>query len=584
MSKESPGKWRLELVYGLLLLAMGGLGYRLYHLVTVVRPEAEKRVQRQELLTAPDPGRPGGIYVRAGKALVPVAESRQVPSVFVDPGLMDDANLAPTAIALAQVLQMDPVRVQEKLFLRRDTRFAWIGRQVTPEEANAVRDLRLKWVGVDYEWRREYPCGALAGTVVGYPPVGDPNVPSGAGIERRMSREMAPRDGRRVLVTDVSRRPISLVAERTQPPQDGLNVVLCLDASIQAFLEKAVAEAVAKNQAKWGAGVVLQPYTGEVLAMCSVPGLNPNDFRNADPNQRSNRAIEFPYEPGSVAKPIFAAAAVERRVATYDTLINCEGGTYTAPRGGTISDHGNHYGMLSLRDVIVHSSNIGMAKVGEKLGNAQIYEIARQFGLGQPTGVDLPGDNRGILRPLRAWDGYSTRRVPFGQEISCTTLQLGMAFCALVNGGELLRPRVVDRILDPERNVVKEYPRTVVRRVLSRSVSDQTLSVLTDVVERGTGSECRKSPWSMFGKTGTAQIAKRGVYVDRAFVASFVGGAPARSPRALCLVSVYWPNYSINHFGAKVAAPAVREVLEQTMAYLGVPPDKAAAVARSESE
>jgi cell division protein FtsI/penicillin-binding protein 2 len=567
---------------------MAGLGVRLYHLVVYTGVESERKLQMQQLMTLADPGKPGGIYIRAYKSFVPVAESRPVPSIYVDPNMIEEGRLAETAIKLGGVLNIPPVRVQELIFLRHDRRFAWIKREVDDMEANTVKFLRLPGVGIAYEWRREYPCGGLAGTVVGFPPLEDANVASGAGIERRLRDVMKPEDGHRVAVVDVGRRPVQFLPDKSKQPRDGDSVMLYIDASIQGFLEKAVADAVSKNQARWGAGVVVNPFTGEVLAMYSAPGVNPNEYAHADPNWRTNRVIEMPYEPGSVAKPIFAAAAVENKLATYDTMIFCENGTYSAPRGGTISDHGNHYGWLSLHDILVHSSNIGMAKVGEKMGNRLIREAALRFGLGQETGIDLPGESPGILRSwtrpdgtLR-WDGYSMRRVPFGQEISTTTIQLAMAFAALANGGELLRPRIVDRVIDPDRRTVREFPRTVVRRVLSKSVADQTVLAMIDVVERGTGSACKASPWTMFGKTGTAQIARNGVYVENAFVSSFVGGAPARSPRALCLVSVYWPNYSIGHFGAKVSAPAVKEVLEQTMAYLDVPPDKNVAVASSE--
>jgi cell division protein FtsI (penicillin-binding protein 3) len=571
----------LEAVYGLLVLAIGGLGYRLVDLIRTTGAKAERTVQRQQMVTHPVPGKPGGIYVRAGKMLVPVAESRQVPSVYVDPNMIvDEKDLATTCDRLGKALDMDPNRVRREISLRRSRRFVWVKREVDPREANAVRALRLPWVGIEYEWRREYPAGALAAAVVGFPPA-EANSPSGAGAELQHRRAMEAQDGCRVMVADVSRRPVMAVAELSRPPQDGCNVVLCIDAPIQGFLEKALADAVTTYEARWGAGIVVNPQTGEVLAMASVPTYNSNEFAHADPNWRTNRVITVPYEPGSVAKPIFAAAAVEARVATYDTKIFCENGTYVAARGGRISDHGNHYGWLSLWDIIVHSSNIGMAKVGEKLGNRQQREFALRFGLGRQSGIDLPGESGGILRPLRRWDGYSLRRVPFGQEVSVTTLQLAMAFCALVNGGELLRPRIVDRIVDAEGRPVRQFPREVVQRVISPSVSEQTLSVLTDVVERGTGKACQLSRWTSFGKTGTAQIARGGVYVENAYVGSFVGGAPARGPRVLCLISIYWPNHVKGYYGGKVAAPAVKEVLEQTLAYLGVPPDRSVSLAGS---
>jgi len=230
--------------------------------------------------------------------------------------------------------------------------------------------------------------------------------------------------------------------------------------------------------------------------------------------------------------------------------------------------------MLSLEEVNVVSSNIGMAKVGEMLGNDELYRIARSFGFGSKTGIELPGESAGQVRPPGKWDGYSLRRVPFGQEISVTALQLTMAFCSLVNGGLLMRPRLVDSIVDAGTGQViwKSRP-VVVRRVLSSRVSARSLEVLRAVIERGTGRACRLSEWSSFGKTGTAQVAMSGGYNDRDYCGSFIGGAPASRPRVVCLISIYRPNRSLGYYGGKVAAPYVKEVLEQTLSYLGVPPD-----------
>jgi cell division protein FtsI (penicillin-binding protein 3) len=281
-----------------------------------------------------------------------------------------------------------------------------------------------------------------------------------------------------------------------------------------------------------------------------------------------------PYEPGSVIKPIFAAAAVDAGLLTYETRIFCENGTYRARRGGRISDHGKSYGELSVADVVVLSSNIGMAKVGEKLGNERICAVARKFGFGRRTGVKLPGESGGIVRPLRVWDGYSTRRVPFGQEISVTALQLTMAFGSLVNGGLLLQPQLVDHVRDASGRVVWTRQPQVVRRVLSPAVAARTLNVLQQVVQRGTGKACRLERWSSFGKTGTAQVPGAGGYIDEAYTATFIGGAPAGRPKVLCLISIYRPDKSKGYYGSKVAAPYVKEVLRQTLSYMNVPADR----------
>ena len=296
-----------------------------------------------------------------------------------------------------------------------------------------------------------------------------------------------------------------------QPPRDGRHVFLSIDTGIQGFLEEAVGQAIEKYHAKWGVGILVNPQSGQVLAMCSLPSFNPNEYSRAEQDAVTNKALSVPYEPGSALKPVFAAAAVDAGVMTYDTPIFCENGLYVAPRGGRISDHGSSYGTLSLTDVVVYSSNIGMAKVGEALGNNAMYAVAQRFGFGHETGIELPGESRGIVRRLAKWDGYSTRRVPFGQEISVTSLQLTMAFAAHSNGGWLLRPRVVDCVRDAARADRVAQPANRSSAACSASPPpSRRLAVLREVVLRGTGKACQMERWSSFGKTGTAQIAQDG--------------------------------------------------------------------------
>jgi cell division protein FtsI/penicillin-binding protein 2 len=396
----------------------------------------------------------------------------------------------------------------------------------------------------------------------------------GGGLELSLDSQLAAIDGTRVMLADSRRRPIWTLPEASNPPKDGSHVFLCLDAVVQESLQNAVAEAVRQYGAKWGAGVVVDPMTGEVLAMSSVPSFDPGDYQRVPAEARTDRTISLPYEPGSALKPVYAAAAVDAGLVSYQTQIFCENGTYAATKGGRISDHGQHYGHLTVEDVVVFSSNIGMAKIGEKLGNRAMFGIAGRFGLGIRSGIELPGESPGIVRPLARWDGYSLRRVPFGQEISVTALQMAMAFSALANGGQLMQPRLVDHICGADGRVVwQSYPKAI-RQVVKPTTAAQTLAVLQQVVERGTGKACKLDRWTSFGKTGTAQIPGRKGYIDGAFAGTFVGGAPARQPRVLCVISIYWPDKAKGYYGAKVAAPAVKKVLEQTLTYLNVPPDK----------
>ena len=555
------------------MLAVVGLCVRMCLLLRQGRAEAAHLVERQQRMVVPLPARPGSIFARAHRSYVSLAVSRQVPGVYADPLLLGDEEVAGVSVRLGELLDMNPLDVQHQILLRRDRRFAWIKRQVSSDQAAAVRAERMPAVGVTHEWRREYPNGVLASSLIGFRlRYGS----AGGGLELSQDKYLRAADGKNVILVDAMRRPIRPLLDHSRMPQDGHNVFLCLDAVIQGYLEQAVADSVDRFDARWGTGIVADPMTGEILAMCSVPTFDPNDFNHAPSDSRINRAVSMPYEPGSVAKPIFAAAAVNEGLLTYQSRIFCENGAYYARRGGRIGDHGSRYGWLSLVDVVVRSSNIGMAKVGEKLGNVRLHAVALRFGLSGKSGIGLPGESGGILRPLQKWDGYSLRRVPFGQEISTTALQLTMAFCSLANGGELLAPRLVDHVSDAEGRVVWSGRRTVVRRVLRPDVAARTLDVLRQVVERGTGKACRLSRWTSFGKTGTAQIAGRGGYVEGAYTGTFVGGAPANSPRLICLISIYWPDKSKGYYGGKVAAPYVKEVLQRSLTYLNVPSDLSA--------
>lgn len=562
---------RANLLFGVLILALGGLSARLVTLMLADRAEAVRRAARQQRHKIVLPARPGGIYARAGRRYVPLAVSRQVPGCFADPSLIDDAHLGEVADKVGRAIGIDPAEIVSAIRRRCDKRFAWLKRDITPAQARAVRQLGLRAVGVQSQWRREYPSGGLAATVLGFRRA---DGLAGGGVELAVDRQLAARDGRRVVLTDAARRPIWPLPAAGRAPRDGDNVFLSLDAVIEGYLREAMSDSMEKFSAEWAAGVVVDPATGAVLAMASLPSFDPNDYGRASPASMTNRAVSVPFEPGSVFKPLIAAGAVDAGVVGYQDRIFCENGRYRARRGGVITDHGKSYGYLTLTDGVVLSSNICMAKVGERLGNERLYRIVRRFGFGEQTGIDLPGQSQGIVRPLAKWDGYSMRRVPFGQEISATSLQLVMAFSALANGGLLLRPRLIDLVADADGRVVYRSSRQVVRRVISPRVAAESLSVLEQVVSRGTGRRCRMEYWRSFGKTGTAQIAGPGGYVDGAFVGSFIGGAPTSNPRLICLISIYRPDPGKGHYGATVAAPYVKDVLARSLRYLEVPPDK----------
>jgi cell division protein FtsI (penicillin-binding protein 3) len=572
MQGQSQGTLRYDLIFGLLILTVAGLCVRMAWLVRDGQAKALPLAERQHRMEIPLPARPGNIFARVGKRYTLLAGSKQVPYCYIDPAMIKDEQIEEVSRKVAKVLDMKASEVQELIYARRDTSFCVVKADLSEAQVQAVRAMRSRPIQVKFAWQREYPSADLAATVIGFRQRTDGT--PGAGLEMTQNKYLASEEGLSVFLGDAQRRPIWEVPEESRLPRDGQHVFLCIDAAVQGFLQDALKESVDKYRAKWGSGIVVNPQTGQILAMSAYPTFDPGQYSASPPENVTNKTICVPYEPGSALKPVYAAAAVDAGVATFETMINCEGGVYNAPRGGRISDHGEKYGMLSLCDVVVHSSNIGMAKVGEMLGNQKLFDIAQRFGFGQETGIELPGESGGILRRVSKWDGYSMRRVPFGQEISTTSVQLAMAFSALSNGGLLLKPHVVDFVNDAGGQMIYHSKREIVRRVIKPEVSEQILGVMAKVVEEGTGKACRMEQWTSFGKTGTAQIPGPRGYIDGAFTGSFIGGAPVGHPEVLCVISIYWPDRSRGHYGATVAAPYVKQVLARTLSYLDVPPDK----------
>jgi cell division protein FtsI/penicillin-binding protein 2 len=583
MESQICSKWRQNIVFGGMVVILLALGGRLWHMKVQYSDKALAMAERQQNHVTRVPARIGNIYAIANNRPVLLATSRQAPTCFVDPSLLDDYELADLTTELGKILGMEYMQVQDQLMQRRHRRYAPIkenpNREITRGQLTEIKAMKNYAIGIEHKWMRDYPCGSLAGNVLGCR-MRDGG--AGGGLELAMNKHLAAIDGRREILVDAARRAVKVLPGKSIPPRDGSHVFLCLDAVIQDYLQEALVESVSKYGGfkTWASGVVIDPQTGRVLAMCSVPTFDPNTS-NLPGAMATNRAVLMPVEPGSVVKPLFAAAAVMEGLVGWGTMIFCENGCYRPPRGGRITDHGKSYGMKSVTDGVVLSINTLMSKLGGMLGNKRLHAWVTKFGFGRRTGIQLPGEEPGLIRPLRNWDTYSTPRVPFGQEMAVTTLQLAMAFGAVANDGMLLKPRLIDRIVDPQGKVVYAGEKKVVHRVFSTAVSRQCRGVMEQVVQRGTGKRCKMEKWTSFGKTGTAQIAGPGGmgYIDGAYTGSFVGGAPVDKPRLLCVISVYWPNRSKAYYGGTIAAPFVKKVLEKSLTYLKVPSDKAAGIA-----
>lgn len=529
----------------------------------LARLAAMQHRQRIELM----PHR-GPIVDRNGEAL---ALSVDVPSVYVRPREFRGQESRIPALAAALHVPARVLRAK----IDRGQPFVWLARHVLPREAGAVERLALRGVYTIAEARRFYPHASLGAHVLGFVGVDSQGL---EGIESRLDAVIRGEPQYLQVDRDARGREMSTDGVRAVTPQGG-RVELTIDAAIQDATEKELAAGVAAAKAAAGAAVVLDPHTGEVLALANFPTYNPNEAENpqtvaSDPHWHArvrNRAISDFYEPGSTFKAILAAAAIEEKVVTPSEMFNCENGRFQV---GKWTIHDSHpHGWLSFAEVIQYSSNIGAAKVGERLGRERYYKYLRNFGFGDKTGIELHGETPGLLHPAETWARIDLATHSFGQGVSVTPIQMAAAFGAIANGGQLMRPYLVRRIVTPTGEVALENGPLAVRRVIGARTAATVTELLRRVVEEkgGTGSKARMDDFPVAGKTGTAQKvnAHTGGYSSKR-IGSFVGFVPADDPRLVILVLIDEPGTS--SYGGIVAAPVFRGIALAGLKHLGVEP------------
>ncbi|NMC72334.1 MAG: PASTA domain-containing protein, partial [Myxococcales bacterium] len=490
----------------------------------------------------------------------------EVDSVFANPSEVRDPEGAATR--LAPVLGLDARQLA--LRLRRDARFVWLKRLVTPAEAQAVRALGLEGVQTTREPRRFYPGRQLAGHLVGFVGYDSRGLD---GLEHEYDAVL--RSEPRVLrgVRDARGRLVfSEGLGQIEVPQ-GQRVELAIDRTIQYIAEQELEAALAAFEGRAASAVVMDPHTGEVLALANAPVFDPNRYAEADAEARRNRAITDRYEPGSTLKMFTIAALLDAGLVGPEEQVYCEDGFYLIGDYKIRDAHRN--GWLSLTQCLQRSSNVCLAKLAGVLGRQRLYEALRRFGFGERTGIPVPGETSGLLRHYSKWYEVDLAAISFGQGISVSNLQLATAVSALANGGTLMRPIVVRRVIGADGRLVAEYPPTVRRRVVSERTARLLASMLISVTEEGgTGTEAAIAGFDVAGKTGTAQKADLhgGGYAEGKWTASFVGFVPAEDPRLVISVTVDEP--LVNHYGGIVAAPVFRRIAERSLRYLGVAPTR----------
>ncbi|HSB60266.1 MAG TPA: penicillin-binding transpeptidase domain-containing protein, partial [Vicinamibacteria bacterium] len=542
---------------------------RLFHLQVLGRPFFEHQGARQSERTINLDPRRGPILDRNG---TPLAVSVDAESLYAVP--QDIASPAATARALARPLGLDAAGSRElEALLGRNRAFVWVRRKVDPQTAQRVREMQLDGIGFLTENRRYYPKRELMSQVLGYVGVDNTGM---SGVEYALEGLIGGRAAKVVVHTDARRRP---VGHTEKPSTEGHTVVLALDEAVQYVTERELERAVVETQAVGGIAIVVDPFTGEVLAMANHPSFNPNRFASYPSASWRNRAVADAYEPGSIFKIVTAAAGIQEQVVDTEEVLDCGRGSIEIA-GVRINDHAV-FDRLSFRDAVVRSSDVGMIRVAQRVGRETFNRYVRDFGFGAPTGIDLPGESAGLLRPTSRWSALSLPSMAFGQEVGVTAVQMAMAAAVVANGGYLMKPLVVRRVEDAEGRVVKEYKPLVVRRVLSPETADRLTEFLKEVVGRGTGRQAAVAGFVVAGKTGTAQkVDASGRYSMTDHVASFVGFAPASRPALVVLVSLDTPK-GPNNQGGDVAAPVFARIAEAALRQLAVPPDDPGRVLRA---
>ena len=540
-----------------------GVAKRAYTLQVRDADRLRGMAEEQYLREIELPPRRGRILDRNGAELASTAD---VDSIYCNPRQLPDVRDA--ARRLARALGLDRAELEKKLGQRRY--FAWVKRKVTPDEVAAVKTLGLPGIAFAREPRRFYPNRTLAATIMGHAGSEGNGL---EGIELALDRQLRGTSTSVQGMRDALGRDIALDVSTDgsadgPPTTAGSDVVLTIDRYLTFITERALAAGAAEHRAKAAIAIVMDPRTGELLAMASVPTYNPNDPQSAADAGARNRAITDAFEPGSTMKTFTITAALDAGVVKADDRFDCLMGRMMV---GKYSIHDTHpHGVLTVAEVFKFSSNIGATKIARKLGRDELAEALARFGFGKQTGVGLPGERAGVVRPVAKWGDIGFANVSFGQGLTVTPLQMVAGVSAIAGGGIYRQPRIVARIVQAD-GTIETLPAAPERRVMAPATARTMLTIMRGVTEQGgTAKQAAIEGYTVGGKTGTAQKVANGHYDASKWVSSFVGVVPAEDPRLAIMVIMDEPQGG--HLGGAVAAPIFKEIAEQSLRYLHVPP------------
>jgi cell division protein FtsI (penicillin-binding protein 3) len=561
-----------------------GIGARLFWLQIVRHPEFVERAAKQQLRTFEVAPRRGVLYDRDGHEL---AMTVLVDSIYAVPSEIDSKPAAAHLLSMATHIDPQDDRTTEKEIAERlaiGKNFAWVARRVTPEVAARVRALNMKGIYTQKEFERFYPDNEIAAQVLGYVGVDDNGL---GGLEEKFDADLHGAPGEMYTAMDARRK---VLGSTEKEPEAGRNLELTIDSQIQFMAERALDHAMQKTQALNGTVVVQDLHTGQILALAIRPTFNPNQFRHTTPALLRDHAVSDVYEPGSTFKLVTYATALDEHVTTPDDMIDCQGGKITI-FGRTIhDDKDDHFGVIPVHEALEHSSDVAAVKLAMKVGADQFYKYIRAFGFGSRSGIELPGETRGLLRPTSRWQPSSIGSVAIGQEVAVTPVQLVTMVSTIANGGVYLPPHILmpdaPPAADPNQNAAPQVSHSFKagedlpnplppgsHRVISTMTAAQMRKMMEGVVLFGTGKPAQLNGYSSGGKTGTAQKIDPAThtYSKTKHIASFAGFAPVNDPVISVAVVIDEPHG--DYYGTAVSAPVFAEVAQQVLEYLGVPHD-----------
>lgn len=540
----------------IIIFSFFALFLRLTDLMILNHKLLSEKAKQQHIKVEDIQVRRGIIFDREGRQL---ALNLELESLYCEPENfhLDNENIRKLSFALSKEPEVILTKIPE------EGKFVWIERKLEPDIAERIKDLNIKGLGFMNEAKRVYPKGKLASHILGSVGVDNQAL---EGIELQFDRYLKTRGGKVFSERDAGGRTLSSGVNKEAK---GNNIVLTIDEGLQGIVEKEIEKAMVKWRAAAASAIMMDPFTGEILALANMPSYDPNNTGKAKDFEKRNRAITDCYEPGSTFKIAVGIGALEENISTPHSLFDVSKGAIEVGRK-TIHDVHRH-GVLTFKEVIQKSSNVGAIMIGMKLGKERIYKYAKLLGVGEKTGIDLPGEVSGWIHPPERWSGTSIGAIPIGQEVAVTPLQILRAYSAIANGGFLVRPHVVSEIISPEGQTLFSSIDNERKRILSSKTAEIFREILKSVVEGGTGEKASIEGDEVAGKTGTAQMIdpKTKRYSREKYVSSFIGFVPADKPRFALIVVVYEPKGQI--YGGVVASPVFRDIANQALSYLNIP-------------